>query len=921
MACIFAGSLRKLVVKMKKLFVSVLVVASFLLCATSCKKEQLSLSRDSSISVTVSEAAALNTKSSAQETVVLESLDPEAPVLYMTSEDYIPSSEAAATKASVVSTANFASRYPQFTMDAIMGGERYMDNVAVRYTDEKWKIDPDSEGVPYHWVWNEATGKYKMIYFWAYAPALDRSKFDGQDETNFRFRYVAPGDQDLLVASQRQNFDEVTLKFYHPLAAFGAFVGQEPDEGIEYIGYSFDGMYTSGKCTCSNAMVGMAGLQITWQCDESVDTKGSYSGTFRTGEYSFNQDDYIFAIPSLNDDSKLTLKYKKGGVEKSSSYMLKGILVKAGKKYVFRLEYPNTATLLNGPEFWTKVNTLVNGTSVIESVEFKTASPISDYGTLPRTEVQAPESKAKIYAVYDSSSKKLTITTHVDKMYSNKSMYQMFRGFVNDSDVLGGCFANLKSIDFGLLNTEKCQDMTSLVDRCTSLESVNIKNFNTSNVTTMYHMFFDCRSLKELEFGEGFSTGEVQNMLHMFYNCNSLTVLDVTGFDTSSAQTLYGMFQGCKSLQSLDLSNFNTENVTNTQYMFYGCMELNTLTLGDRFTLAKTEYMQYMFGLCYKIKELNFNGFDTPKASNIRAMFYECRSLSNIDLSKFKTSSATSSAYMFYNCQSLEELKLGTDFNVRNVTEMTYMFYNCVKLKTLDIRQFETAKVVDMTGVFMQCKGLEELYFDKNKFKTSSVTKMKYMFDYCQSLKSLDLSGFDTSKVETFERMFSVCSTLESLDLSGFVTSSATTMAQMFDACSGLKTLNLGSFNTTGVTDMTRMFTGCKALENLNVSNFDTANVSTMNAMFFACEGLKKLDLTNFNTSHVVDMTSMLQSCLRLAELKLGTDFKVASTKVSMMADCAANLPSANLICTDATWSDITSGTDINTTIWHHTTL
>ena len=84
-------------------------------------------------------------------------------------------------------------------------------------------------------------------------------------------------------------------------------------------------------------------------------------------------------------------------------------------------------------------------------------------------------------------------------------------------------------------------------------------------------------------------------------------------------------------------------------------------------------------------------------------------------------------------------------------------------------------------------------------FHTDYATSMKSMFDYCPSLRELDVSDFNTANV--------------------------TDMAGMFYQCSSLTSLDLSDFNTSKVTDMSNMFAYCDGLTNLNLSNFDTRNV------------------------------------------------------------------------------------------------
>ena len=54
----------------------------------------------------------------------------------------------------------------------------------------------------------------------------------------------------------------------------------------------------------------------------------------------------------------------------------------------------------------------------------------------------------------------------------------------------------------------------------------------------------------------------------------------------------------------------------------------------------------------------------------------------------------------------------------------------------------------------------------------------------------------------------------------------------MFDYCESLKSIDLSSFNTNNVTNMSHMFLGCKSLESIDLSPFNTNNVTNMSYIF-----------------------------------------------------------------------------------------
>ena len=168
--------------------------------------------------------------------------------------------------------------------------------------------------------------------------------------------------------------------------------------------------------------------------------------------------------------------------------------------------------------------------------------------------------------------------------------------------------------------------------------------------------------------------------------------------------------------------------------------------------------------------------------------------------------------------------------------------------------------------------GLENL-------KTGNVTNMQNLFQYCQSLVSIDLSSFDTRNVQNMQGMFSQCNSLKSLDLSSFKTNNVTNMGSMFSSCYSLKSVNLNSFNTSNVTSMYCMFYHCDSLTTLNLSRFNTSSVTNMSQMFQSNISLTELDLSKFDTSNVTNMYYMFGGCTNLVTVYVSD--KWTTTKVT----------------------------------------
>ena len=71
----------------------------------------------------------------------------------------------------------------------------------------------------------------------------------------------------------------------------------------------------------------------------------------------------------------------------------------------------------------------------------------------------------------------------------------------------------------------------------------------------------------------------VNDCRNMFYGCSSLISLNLSNFDTSNVNSMSSMFSGCSSLVSLNLSNFDTSNVKDMSLMFSGCANLEYINL------------------------------------------------------------------------------------------------------------------------------------------------------------------------------------------------------------------------------------------------------------------------------------------------------------------------------------------------------
>ena len=512
---------------------------------------------------------------------------------------------------------------------------------------------------------------------------------------------------------------------------------------------------------------------------------------------------------------------------------------------------------------------------------------------------------------------------------------------------------SLTSLDLSSFDTSNVTNMHYMFLDCSSLRSLNLSGLNLLNLETRDDMFKNCSSLEEIDLSnvklpsdcgsllrrlrartikfDNVDTSEVTNMSMMFYECYNLTSLDLSSFNTSKVTNMNSMFGDCRSLTSLDLSSFDTSNVTNMASMFNYCSSLTSLDLSS-FDTSKVTNMASMFYHCSSLTSLDLSSFNTSNVTNMHSMFEACSSLASLDLSSFDTSNVTDMSSMFENCASPSTIDVSS-FNTSNVTSMERMFKGCSRLAWLDLSGFDTSAVQYISRMFEGCSNLINIFVSYEGLTLTAVksyysdesasmfsgcnrligrcgttlasvsyvvnktyarldrtgtpgflsllnenqfthTLFKDWFDSCSGLSKNDITKITFLKAPnlaptTYDEMWSIPI---STDLEIYKVGSELIIynkvdslisldriaSNLFDGFTNLNVIeNLDLLDTSNVTNMNAMFQGCSSLTSLDLSNFDTSNVTNMQRMFFRCKKLTTLDLSSFNTASVSNMAEM----------------------------------------------------------------
>ena len=168
--------------------------------------------------------------------------------------------------------------------------------------------------------------------------------------------------------------------------------------------------------------------------------------------------------------------------------------------------------------------------------------------------------------------------------------------------------------------------------KCDHILSIDLSNFDSSEVTDTSLMFINCFSLEEINFGS-FKTTKVANMEGMFECCANLKSLDLSSFDTSNVGNMNSMFTVCASLKELNVLNFNTEKVKDMNTLFGGVISLTSLDLSS-FSSYNLEIINYMFIKSSNLKSIKFSNKFKPNIQDMYGVFFNCENLEILQCSE-----------------------------------------------------------------------------------------------------------------------------------------------------------------------------------------------------------------------------------------------------------------------------------------------
>ena len=414
------------------------------------------------------------------------------------------------------------------------------------------------------------------------------------------------------------------------------------------------------------------------------------------------------------------------------------------------------------------------------------------------------------------------------------------------------------------IDTSSCVNMFQMFAAVMATE-LDLSNYNTSNVTSMYQMFTSSSYLTTLNI-KNWDVSKVTTMQQMFNACTGLTELDLSGWDVTSVTDFGSMFARCFSLKTIDVSGWNTLNsgTGHTDKPIFGqkstkpslnssiYANLEELVVGEdcsdeqyEWWCARLEESGIDCGvITYKKNETTSTlTFNWTYTGNSQPTFYTQNSASG---NTFYT--ATTNPYTVDIAEDQDKI-IFHNLNVVNISS----FPNDRSWRGIIIHNFTGNNLVLKDVDLTKATNLD------NDFYISGTTSSTIDVSGLKVSENIDMSSYDAPEVNTLimddwyinnvNYIFKGNNALKNLSLKNVNTSAVTSMNSMFYSCSGLTSLDLSSFDTSNVTDTMQMFQNCSSLTTLNVTGWDVSNIEYSTFMFYNCTSLNKLILGSVNQS------------------------------------------------------------------------
>jgi surface protein len=281
--------------------------------------------------------------------------------------------------------------------------------------------------------------------------------------------------------------------------------------------------------------------------------------------------------------------------------------------------------------------------------------------------------------------------------------------------------------------------MDSAFSGCTSLESIDLTNFEAPLLTNMNNAFFHCSSLKGIDLS--------------YINSSSITFIN-------------RIFCGCNSLKSLNLANLNLTNIKDASYAFYNLKNLQFLNiLGIEVNDIFKSELFGQYGLNEEKPMAICQNEEEKMITNPNYQYICCNydndnngcECSNNIIIYYKDKTEYTTGFIYGSGKTEIETRkdityLYADDDIYNITFPFNTSKNsyvklCFKSPISSLENFFNSD--EESSESNNIRSIDLSHFD-----SSSLNNVRNIFHNCKGLVALDMSNLNFLNVDGFSTMF-----------------------------------------------------------------------------------------------------------------------------------------------------------------------
>jgi surface protein len=407
----------------------------------------------------------------------------------------------------------------------------------------------------------------------------------------------------------------------------------------------------------------------------------------------------------------------------------------------------------------------------------------------------------------------------------------------------------------------------SFVGEMTNFNGIGLDTWDTSKIIIMTGLFARCRDFS-YNFVESWDTSSVTDISYLFWSTDNFTS-DISGWNTNNVTTMSHLFNAASNF-NLDLSNWGTNlnSLTDISNMFSNQISFTNSSIKD-WNVSNVENMDSIFSFdklfgMYLIKQpddfkidLNTANMNSSNLSHQTTGFEV--DLSNWDVSKIQTTSLSFNAINFNNLDK-PYIFNGTGLNkwkTSSLQNMSYMFSGTIGLDATFTKDWNVSNVHTMEGL---CSNSNSLKLDVSKFDTKNVTNLSHLMNGLDRLHRFSLNNIQNKNIQNNNI---ITPTMKSLPLSIIAgikdlnTSNVTTIAYAAANTHVVTGQEFENLIVEKVTDMTGFASNSNNFNpNLNkflkqLKRVTTASGAFANTTSFTGKGLSNLNASSLTNADV----------------------------------------------------------------------